>query len=137
MFPLIEKLYEWIADDNSVEAANIKSKICVIFYVSNQINICARYNSPEGLNTLINFYLSNLTAPIDDHLTSLTEDLNEIEKWWKNPHWKVWSTSMHFMFWVFQKYGNPKYGESLSIPLCEFMNWEWNTKLIEAALNII
>jgi len=47
------------------------------------------------------FFLNCLQAPIDDSLTTPTEDMKEIAKRMKNPHWKIRQTSMHFLFRMF------------------------------------
>jgi len=53
------------------------------------------------MDTLLNFFFVNLQAPMEESLTSPTEDMEEIEKRKKNSHWRIRQTSMHFIFRMF------------------------------------
>lgn len=108
LFPRIEAIVGMIQDNTSFEAYTIKYKIADILYVVNQINICDRYRSAEGFEKLMNFYQYSLECPIDDSLISKTEDTETIVYRKSRPEWKLKAVAMHFMFRIFQKYGNPE-----------------------------
>lgn len=101
IFPILEELYSNIESESSYQAIKIKSIISTIFYISNQLFISNRYQSVDGLNILLQFFLRNIEAPIEPSLTTFIDDPDEIEKRSKDHNWKIWSTSMHFIFWMF------------------------------------
>ncbi len=80
IFPRMEEIFGQIAADQSLKSAKLKAKIASILYISNQLSICTRYKTEDGINTLVNFYISNLTGELDGSLTSPTEETEEIEK---------------------------------------------------------
>lgn len=108
LFPRLEELVGLVQENNSLEAFDIKYRIAELLYVVNQINICDRYRSQEGFGKLMNFYQYALECNIDENLLTKTEDTDTIVFRKHRPEWKLKSVAMHFLFRVFQKYGNPK-----------------------------
>jgi hypothetical protein len=85
IFPRVEQIFLALPDDDSLKSAVLKAKIAKILYTSNQLSLCNRYKSEDGLTTLINFYTSNMRSHMDESLKSLTEDSNERDRRTKTP----------------------------------------------------
>jgi hypothetical protein len=109
LFPRCEEIANEVISDCSDQGCRLKNVIGQCFYISNQLSLCNRYKSTETLDSLVAFFKTCLEADIDTSLTSKTESIAVIDERIKSQQWKLKETSMHFLFRIFQKYGNPEY----------------------------
>ena len=80
LFPRCEEIVNEVLSDNSDQGCRLKNVIGQWLYISNQLNLCTRYRTPESLDALIAFFKTWLEADIDEALTTKTESIDEIDE---------------------------------------------------------
>jgi len=132
LFPRCEEIANEVISDCSDQGCRLKNVIGQCFYISNQLSLCNRYKSTETLDSLVAFFKTCLEADIDTSLTSKTESIAVIDERIKSQQWKLKETSMHFLFRIFQKYGNPEYWDKSVVEIAK----HWVTTYTEGIINL-
>lgn len=119
LFPRCEEIANAVVEDNSDQGCRLKNVIGQCFYTANQLSLCNRYKEPKAMDSLILFFKTCLESEIDESLTTKTDNTEVIDERDKSQQWKLKVTSMHFLFRIFQKYGNPDRADDSNKPIAK------------------
>ena len=96
MFPRLEQLVELLQNNDSSLSFEIRYRVADFIYRSSNITISQRYYSDDGLEKLMNFYKFALDLPINESLTTPTDESDEIANRNNKAEWKLKATSVRF-----------------------------------------
>jgi importin-7 len=137
LFPRCEEIVNDVLADNGDDGCRLKNVIGQWFYIANQLQLCNRYKTSEALDSLVQFFKTWLESEIDEHLTTKTESIPVIDERIKSQQWKLKETSMHFLFRILQKYGNPEYVDNTQKEIAQHCWDNYVDGLINLAITLI